>query len=286
VFGLDDLSSGKESNLRTSATFKDFELVVGDVSDAVPRSLEHLKFDLIYNLASPASPKLYKELPLHTLKAGSLGTLNLLEFAREHKSRLVMASTSEIYGDPEVHPQTEEYFGNVNTVGERSCYDEAKRFSEALCYTFHHTYRCSIGIARIFNTYGPRLSPGDGRVISSLIRASILHEPFFVFGDGHQTRSFCYVDDLIQGLHLLGKSSKFGPFNLGNPVEISIRTLIAEVELLVGHRVDVQFVDKLGDDPLRRRPDISRVTRELGWRPTVALQTGLARTYDWIRDNL
>jgi nucleoside-diphosphate-sugar epimerase len=286
VFGLDDFSSGRESNVASAKQSGHFRLERADISDSLPSFVETHHFDLIFNLASPASPQLYKELPLHTLKAGSLGTLNLLEFARRKNARFIMASTSEVYGDPEVHPQTEDYFGNVNTVGERSCYDEAKRFSEALCYTFHHSYSCNVGIARIFNTYGPRLSPGDGRVISSVIRSSVLNEPFFVFGDGHQTRSFCYVDDLIRGLYLLGCSEKFGPFNLGNPVELSIRSLIHEVETLAGRSIDVRFSPKMGDDPMRRRPDISRATHELGWTPTVPLSTGLTKTYDWIREIL
>lgn len=286
VTGIDDLSSGRKSNLELLASQPNFKLLIADISVAIPESLGPLEFDLIYNLASPASPQLYRELPLHTLRAGSLGTLNLLEFARLHQSRFVMASTSEVYGDPEVHPQKEGYFGNVNTVGERSCYDEAKRFSEALCYTFHHTYGCSIGIARIFNTYGPRLSPGDGRVISSLIRSCVLDEPFTVFGDGHQTRSFCYVDDLIRGLYLLGMSDKFGPFNIGNPTELSIRKLIDEVESLASKKIDVRFAERMGDDPMRRRPDISRAIQELGWSPSVPLRDGLASTYRWIRETL
>lgn len=286
VVGVDDLSSGTMHNLLSAFNSPRFQFFKSDVAQGIAIPLADFAFDLIVNLASLASPRLYQTQPLHTLKTGSLGTLALLELAARHDSRFVMASTSEIYGDPEVHPQNENYFGNVNPVGERSCYDEAKRFSEALCYTFREWGQHNVGVARIFNTYGPRLRPGDGRVISNLLRCAVTGEPFSIYGDGLQTRSLCFVSDLIEGLCRLASSREFGPVNLGNPFEISILDLVREVGEVTGNSIIVRHTPALSDDPKRRQPDISRARELLGWQPHVSLRLGLATTYEWMKAEL
>jgi len=286
VVGIDDLSSGRLSNLESASRFRSFSFCEADICQPLERQLNRRNFDVVVNLASLASPPMYQARPLHTLRTGSIGTLNLLEVATDSQARFVMASTSEIYGDPEIHPQSETYFGNVNPVGERSCYDEAKRFSEALCYTFRERRGTNVGIARIFNTYGPRLRPDDGRVVSNLIRCALTSETFNVNGDGRQTRSLCFIDDMISGLMALVESSAFGPINLGNPAEVSILDLVREVEQVAGRKITTQHVGALGDDPKRRRPDITRATELLKWRPEINLRSGLSRTYQWMRSEL
>lgn len=286
VVGVDDLSSGTMRNLLAASDHPHFQFFESDVAQGLSEIPADLRFDLIVNLASLASPRLYQAQPLHTLKTGSLGTLALLELAARNDSRFVMASTSEVYGDPEVHPQNEAYFGNVNPVGERSCYDEAKRFSEALCYTFREWGEQNVGVARIFNTYGPRLSPDDGRVVSNLLRCAVTGEPFSIYGDGLQTRSLCFVSDLIDGLCQLASSHEFGPVNLGNPSEITILDLVHEVEEVTGKSIIVHHTPALSDDPKRRRPDISRARELLGWHPHVSLRLGLTTTYQWMRAEL
>jgi len=286
VVGVDDLSSGTMRNLLKASDHPHFQFFKSDVAQGLSEIPSDLRFDVVVNLASLASPRLYQAQPLHTLKTGSLGTLALLELAARNDSRFVMASTSEIYGDPEVHPQNETYFGNVNPVGERSCYDEAKRFSEALCYTFREWGKHNVGVARIFNTYGPRLSPDDGRVVSNLLRCAVTGEPFSIYGDGLQTRSLCFVSDLIDGLCRLASSHEFGPVNLGNPSEIAILDLVHEVEEVTGESIIVQHIPALSDDPKRRQPDISRARELLGWQPHISLQLGLVKTYEWMKAEL
>ena len=238
--------------------------------------------DTIFHLASLASPRDYLEFPIETLRAGSLGTNNCLELARAKRARFVLASTSEVYGDPLIHPQTEAYWGHVNPVGIRSVYDEAKRFSEATTMAYHRAHGVCVKIARIFNTYGPRLRPHDGRVVSNLLAQALKGEPLTVYGDGTQTRSFCYVDDQIRGLLSLDKAEVVGPVNIGNPAEITILELVSKVLAITGSASPIVFEPLPPDDPTRRQPDIALAKRLLGWEPTVNLTEGLRRTANWL----
>jgi dTDP-glucose 4,6-dehydratase len=232
----------------------------------------------VFNLASPASPPDYLSLPLETLAVGSEGTRRGLELAGHHGARYLLASTSEVYGDPDVHPQAESYWGNVNSVGPRSVYDEAKRFAEALTMAHHRTLGTDVTIARIFNTYGPRLRPDDGRVVSNFLHQALLGEPLTVYGDGSQTRSLCYVDDEIRGLIALFDSDLSGPVNIGNPDEYTILQLAHTVVELLGSSSAIVHLPLPVDDPTRRRPDITLARTALGWEPTTGLRKGLART--------
>jgi len=282
VLGVDDFSSGATENLSSALKHSNFDFQELDIVAIHEDSLSDRTFDVIFNLASIASPALYMKNELHTLKSGSIGTLNLLQLAKRNGARFVMASTSEIYGDPQVHPQHEEYFGHVNPIGDRACYDESKRFSEALCRTFRQTYNVNVGIMRIFNTYGPRMHPGDGRVVSNILSAALSGTTFRVNGTGEQTRSFCYVDDLINAMIRFATVTAFGPVNLGNPNEISILELVHIVENVTGKRVNIEFAPGLSDDPTRRRPDISRAFNLLNWEPEISLEDGLLRTFNWL----
>jgi dTDP-glucose 4,6-dehydratase len=280
VVCLDDLSTGTRENVAHLQGHDRFSLIVTDVSEKV--GLEDVsKLDAVCNLASPASPPAYLARPLDTLSVGSEGTRRLLELARVHGARFLMASTSEVYGDPEVHPQVESYRGNVDPTGPRSVYDEAKRFAEALTMAMHRTHGLNVGIARIFNTYGPRLSPGDGRVVSNFIVQALRGGPLTVYGDGSQTRSLCFVDDEIAGLLALLDSSLVGPVNIGNPDEWSMLDLAHFVVEVTGSRSDVAFEPLPVDDPTRRCPDITLARRELGWEPTIGLREGIERTIDY-----
>jgi dTDP-glucose 4,6-dehydratase len=240
------------------------------------------RIDAVCNLASPASPPAYLERPLQTLAAGSEGTRRLLELARAHGARFIMASTSEIYGDPEVHPQVESYRGNVDPTGPRSVYDEAKRFAESITMAMHRTYGVDVGIARIFNTYGPRLAPGDGRVVSNFISQALRGEPLTVYGDGSQTRSLCYVDDEVAGLVALLDSTLTGPVNIGSPDERTVYELATLVLEVAGSRSPITFLPLPIDDPTRRCPDITLAAFELGWKPTTELRDGLAATIAYL----
>jgi dTDP-glucose 4,6-dehydratase len=220
------------------------------------------------------------------LRTGSQGTDKALQFALENNARFIMASTSEVYGDPVVSPQVETYWGNVNSIGERSCYDEAKRYAEALCMAYWREYQANIGIARIFNTYGPRLDPSDGRVVSNFVCQSIRGEDLTVYGDGSQTRSFCYVDDEIRGILALLDSNERGPINIGNPVEFTMMELSEMVLELTGSQSKVVYRPLPEDDPMQRRPDITKARELLGWEPTVGLRDGLIRTIDWFKKSL
>jgi dTDP-glucose 4,6-dehydratase len=235
------------------------------------------------NLASPASPPAYLALPLETLAVGSEGTRHLLELALQHDARFVQASTSEVYGDPIEHPQREDYWGNVNPIGPRSVYDESKRFGEALTMAHHRALGTDVGIARIFNTYGPRLAPGDGRVVSNFIVQALRGEPLTVYGDGTQTRSLCYVDDLVRALLALLDAHVVGPVNLGNPAELSMIDLADRVLAATGSSSAVVHLDLPEDDPVRRQPDVSLAASLLGWSPVVALDEGLASTVEHFR---
>jgi dTDP-glucose 4,6-dehydratase len=244
------------------------------------------QIDYVFHLASPASPIDYARLPLHTLKVGSYGTHHMLGLAKLHRARFVLASTSEVYGDPQVHPQPESYWGHVNPIGPRSVYDESKRYAEALAFAHRRTNGVDVGVVRIFNTYGPRLDPHDGRVVSTLIRQALLGEPLTVYGDGRQTRSFCYVADLVRGLVAMLGSEAEGPVNLGNPDEFTMIELAELVLELTGSDAPLEFAPLPQDDPRRRRPDIARAGQLLNWRPKVPLREGLERTIAWFRTRL
>jgi dTDP-glucose 4,6-dehydratase len=275
VVCVDDLSSGRISNLEALEHQRSFELVIADVSASIE---VHGPVDAVFHLASAASPPDYLARPLETLAAGSEGTRRALELAANSGARFVLASTSEVYGDPLVHPQTESYWGNVNPVGPRSVYDEAKRFAEALTIAWHSTHGLDVGIARIFNTYGPRLRPGDGRVVSNFVSQALEHRPLTVYGDGTQTRSLCFVDDQIKGLLALMGSGVVGPVNIGNPFEVTVLELAERVIALTGSPSRMEYMPLPKDDPTRRCPDISLARNQLGWEPMVGLDEGLTRT--------
>jgi dTDP-glucose 4,6-dehydratase len=238
------------------------------------------------NFASPASPPRYLATPIQTLRTGSLGTENALRFALANDARFVMASTSEIYGDPTVTPQSESYWGNVNSIGERSCYDEAKRYAEALCMAYWREHKANIGIIRIFNTYGPRLDPLDGRVVSNFVCQAIQGHDLTVYGDGSQTRSFCYVDDEIRGILAMLDSDERGPINIGNPVEFTMLELADLVLELTRSNSQLVYKPLPSDDPLQRCPDITQAQNLLNWSPTIDLREGLARTIEWFQSTL
>jgi nucleoside-diphosphate-sugar epimerase len=285
VVCLDDLSTGSRENVAHLAGHDRFRLVVTDVSEKVELP-EGPPVDAVCNLASPASPPKYLARPLDTLAVGSEGTRRLVELAREHGARFLMASTSEVYGDPEIHPQVESYRGNVDPTGPRSVYDESKRFAESLTMAMHRTHGVNVGIARIFNTSGPRLSPGDGRVVSNFIVQALRGEPLTVYGNGSQTRSLCFVDDEIEGLLALLDSSLVGPVNLGNPDERSMLELAHFVLEVAGSASEIVFEPLPVDDPTRRCPDIALARRELGWEPRIGLREGIERTIRYFADRV
>ncbi|MEI7478918.1 MAG: UDP-glucuronic acid decarboxylase family protein [Actinomycetes bacterium] len=274
---VDDLSSGNTANIaQLIAAGHVFH--EADVSQEVPVE-GHV--DLVFNMASPASPPFYLERPLETLAVGSEGTRRLLELAERSGARFVHASTSEVYGDPLVHPQPESYWGNVNPVGPRSVYDEAKRFAEALTVAYGQQRNVRVGLVRIFNTYGPRLDPGDGRVVSNFVRQALAGEPLTVYGTGEQTRSLCYVSDLVHGLMNMAASNERGPINLGNPDERTMLELAAEVLAVTGSSSEIVFQPLPTDDPTRRCPDITLAMKLLDWKPTVSLRDGLTNLVEY-----
>jgi dTDP-glucose 4,6-dehydratase len=280
VVAVDSLLTGRRDNLEDLAGQPGFELVEQDVT----RFLEvEGTVDAVLHFASPASPKDYLEYPIKTLKVGSLGTHNTLGLAKATGARYLLASTSEVYGDPQVHPQPEGYWGHVNPVGPRGVYDEAKRFAEAMAMAYHHSHGLDVKIARVFNTFGPRLRPGDGRVVSNFLVQAMDGKPLTVYGDGAQTRSFCYVADEVRGILALLDSQWVGPVNIGNPDEFTVLELAEVVLEVTGSDSEITHEPLPVDDPVRRRPDISLARRLLGWRPEVDLREGLARTYDWYR---
>ncbi len=277
VVCLDNLITGSIDNVKTLLEHPNFTLIVCDVSVEVPVSGT---LDAVCNLASPASPPAYLANPLETLAVGSEGTRRLLELADENKARFLLASTSEVYGDPTVHPQVESYRGNVDPTGPRSVYDEAKRFGEAITMAFHRARGTNVKIARIFNTYGPRLAPGDGRVVSNFIVQALSGKSLTVYGDGTQTRSLCYVADEVKGLLKLLDSSITGPVNIGNPDERSVLELAEMILKLSGSSSHIIFEPLPTDDPTRRCPDITLARESLNWSPTVEIEDGLCRTID------
>jgi nucleoside-diphosphate-sugar epimerase len=282
VVCVDDFSTGRPANVAHLAGHRSFTLVEADISVSLPVDGE---VHGVFNLASPASPPDYLALPLQTLAVGSEGTRRGLELAHRSGARFLMASTSEVYGDPDVHPQTEAYWGNVNPVGPRSVYDEAKRFSEALTMAHHRTLGTDVAIVRIFNTYGPRLRPDDGRVVSNFLLQAMRGEPLTVYGDGSQTRSLCYVEDEVRGLIGLFDSELTGPVNIGNPDEYTMLELARTVVDLLGSSSPIAHLPLPVDDPTRRRPDITVARAELGWEPTTSLRDGLARTAAFLAED-
>ena len=280
VICVDNFFTSQKANVAHLIGRPNFELIRHDVT--LPLTLE---VDEIYNLACPAAPGHYQYNPLKTMKTSLLGAINLLELARNCRAKILQASTSEVYGDPEVHPQREDYRGAVNPIGPRSCYDEGKRAAESLFMDEFRMYGTKICVARIFNTYGPKMHPYDGRVVSNFIRQALTDEPITIFGDGSQTRSFCYYDDLLDGLvRLMEDETGFiGPVNLGNPNEFTIRELGELVWKTLGKEPKFVFKELPVDDPCRRRPDVSLAKEKLGWEPKVQIEEGLRKTIDWFR---
>ena len=281
---LDNLLTGRLDNISHLLGNPHFEFVEGDVCESVP----DINVDEIWNLACPASPPRYQADPVHTMLTSVLGARNCLELARRTKARIFQASTSEVYGDPLVHPQVESYVGAVNPIGPRACYDEGKRAAETLFFDYARTYGVQIKVVRIFNTYGPRMDPDDGRVVSNFIVRALRGEPLELYGDGQQTRSFCYVDDLIDGFLRLMRSPPqiTGPVNIGNPGEFTMRELADMVLDMTGSKSPVVIVEAQADDPKQRRPDIGRARSLLDWSPKIPLRTGLARTIEYFDDVL
>ena len=273
VICLDNFFTGRRANLERLLDRHDFELVRHDICDRIT-----LEVDEVYHLACPASPIHYQKNPVRTIRTCVQGTLNVLDMAREVRARVLIASTSEVYGDPQMHPQREEYWGNVNPIGPRACYDEGKRCAEALAVSYARQYDVGVRIARIFNTYGPRMHENDGRVVSNFVVQCLRNKPITIFGEGKQTRSFCYVDDLVEGFLRLMASDVNEPVNLGNPGEFTMLELAEMTKELTGSKSDFVYEPLPVDDPVRRKPDITRAVERLGWKPTIPLKDGLTRT--------
>ena len=281
VLVVDNFYSGSRANIADLRGEPNFEFLRHDVTFPL-----YIEVDAIYHLACPASPVFYQRDPVQTTKTSVMGSINMLGLAKRTKARILLASTSEVYGDPAVHPQTEEYWGNVNPIGPRSCYDEGKRCAETLFFDYRRQHAMPVKIARIFNTYGPRMRPDDGRVVSTFIVQALASEPITIFGDGTHTRSFCYVDDVVDGLVRLMRASDdvVGPINLGNPHEFSIVELAEQVRELIGSRSVIEHRPLPVDDPAQRRPDITKAAELLGWSPGVELIDGLKRTIEYFRN--
>jgi dTDP-glucose 4,6-dehydratase len=283
VVGLDNLITGSTRNIEHLAGNDRFRFVKHDVTEYIYVTGP---IDAVLHFASPASPVDYLEYPIQTLKVGALGTHKALGLAREKKARFLLASSSEVYGDPLVHPQREDYWGNVNPIGPRGVYDEAKRFAEAMAFAYHRTHAVDTKIARIFNTYGPRMRSGDGRVVPNFITQALTGKPLTVYGDGSQTRSFCFVSDLIEGIFRLLISDINDPVNLGNPAEMSIIDFARKITEITGGESDIVFEKLPVDDPKVRQPDISRAKELLGWEPQVSLRDGLRETIAFFKDTI
>lgn len=281
VICLDNFYTGHKRNILKWMEHPYFELIRHDITEPI-----RLEIDQIYHLACPASPVHYQYNPVKTVKTSVMGTLNMLGLAKRVKARILLASTSEVYGDPEIHPQVEEYWGNVNPIGLRSCYDEGKRIAETLAFDYYRQNKVDIRVARIFNTYGPRMLENDGRVVSNFVVQALRGVPLTVYGDGSQTRSFCYVSDLVEGLMRLMNGDYIGPVNLGNPDEYTILELAENVQNLVNPDAQIKFEPLPSDDPRRRRPDITKAKTWLNWEPTVPLQQGLKLTIEDFRNRM
>lgn len=279
VICVDNFLSGLKEHIAGFLDNPNYQLIEHDIIEPID-----LDVDEIYNLACAGSPPAYQANPIHTTKTCVHGILNMLELAKKNNARIMQASTSEVYGDPEVHPQVESYLGNVNPNGIRSCYDEGKRCAESLCFDHQRMYGTNIKIARIFNTYGPHMDPKDGRVVSNFIVQSLRGEPLTVYGDGSQTRSFCYVDDLIEGFIRLMASEDFtGPVNLGNPVEFTVKELAEKTLQMINPEAQVSYLPLPADDPTKRKPDITLARTRLGWEPNIALDDGLIKTIEYFK---
>jgi len=272
---LDNFLSGKKENLKELKV----KIIKADISQKIP----FLEFDEIYHLASLASPVFYQKYPIETILTNSLGTYNLLLLAKEFNSKILFTSSSEVYGNPLQHPQKEEYWGNVNPIGVRSCYDESKRIGETLMMDFHREYGVEIRIARIFNTYGPKMNLNDGRVVPNFIKQALKNEPITIYGDGKQTRSFCYISDTIEGLIKLMDSDYVGPVNIGNPKEITILELAERIKKLTNSKSEFVFKELPKDDPIRRCPNITRAKEILKWEPNIGLEEGLEKAVNWFK---
>lgn len=286
VVCVDNLCTGRRQNIASLEDNPNFTFIQHDITTALPEEITSKKYDIIANLASPASPPKYVELAVETLLVGSVGTKNMLDLALRSNARYVHTSTSEVYGEPEVHPQPETYWGNVNSYGARSMYDESKRFGEALIWVYRNQKNLNTGIVRIFNTYGPHMDPEDGRVVSNFIIQALKGEPITMYGDGTQTRSFCYVSDQIAGIMALINNDVEGPVNVGNPVEFTMRELAEKILALTGSSSDMEYLPRPPDDPTQRKPDITRAKEQLGWEPKVPLLEGLKPTIEYFRGEL
>ena len=280
MVGLDNLITGSRRNIEHLENNAGFRFHEFDITRPIQ---EQGRFDHVWHLASLASPKFYLKYPIETLESGSTATRNMLEIARRDNARFLVTSTSECYGDPMEHPQVETYWGNVNPVGLRSCYDESKRYAEAITMAYYRTHGVPTNIARIFNTYGPRMAMDDGRVVPAFLDQALRGEPLTVFGDGSQTRSFCYVSDMVEGLVRLANCEERYPVNLGNPVELTILEFAERIRRLVGVNAPIVHKELPSDDPKRRQPDISKAKRVLGWEPKVALEDGLRETVKYFK---
>jgi len=280
VIAIDNFFTGSRDNVKKFLENKNYEIIRHDVT--VPFSAE---IEMIFNLACPASPVHYQKFPVQTLKTSLLGAINMLELAREKNARIIQASTSEVYGDPTISPQVESYWGNVNPIGLRSCYDEGKRASESLFFDYHRQYGVDIKVARIFNTYGPNMALNDGRVVSNFLVQALQNEPITIYGDGLQTRSFCFVSDLVDGIFKLAFSDSAitGPINLGNPKEFTMIELAELVIKLTNSKSEIVFKELPSDDPKQRKPDISRAQKELDWEPKINLTSGLKESIDYFK---
>ena len=277
VIALDNFYTGSRKNISHLLDHPSFELIRHDIVEPIL-----LEVDWIFNMACPASPIHYQYNPVKTVKTSVMGAINLLGLAKRVRARILQASTSEVYGDPEIHPQQESYWGSVNPIGLRSCYDEGKRVAETLMMDYHRQNQVDIKLVRIFNTYGPRMHINDGRVVSNFIVAALKEEPLEIFGDGEQTRSFCFVSDLIDViLKMMNKDDLIGPVNIGNPGEFTIRELAEKILKLTGSRSKIQVRQERSDDPVRRRPDISLAREKLGWEPSIDLEKGLGKTIEY-----
>ena len=282
VLCVDNFYTGAKDNIRHLLDSKRFELIRHDVWLPL-----YVEVDRIFNMACPASPIHYQTDPVSTVKTSVLGAINMLGLAKRRRARILQASTSEVYGDPQEHPQQESYWGHVNPIGPRACYDEGKRCAETLFFDYHRQYKLDIRVVRIFNTYGPRMHPRDGRVVSNFIIQALSGEPITLYGDGQQSRSFCYVDDLVEGLiRMMDQDSEIGPINMGNPTEFTIRELAETVLRLTSSKSRLEFRPLPQDDPVRRKPDITKAKNLLDWEPKVALEDGLKETISYFKSLL
>ncbi len=282
VIALDNLFTGSKKNIEGFLANPNFKFVEADIID--PFQIEE-RIDQVYNLACPASPVHYQFNPIRTVKANTIGVINVLGFAKKHGARIFQASTSEVYGDPLEHPQGESYRGNVNTIGPRACYDEGKRVAETLFFDYHRAHGMEIRVARIFNTYGPNMAANDGRVVSNFIIQALKGEDITIYGDGQQTRSFCYVSDLIEGFYrLMNHPTLAGPVNLGNPGEFTMKELAEKIIALTGSKSKIVYKPLPEDDPKQRKPDIALAKSQLGWEPKIVLDEGLKKTIEYFRN--